>query len=399
MFRPEPVTKSIYWLGVNDRTTDLFETLWPIPRGISYNAYALVDEKVALLDTVRSTNLEEYLGKLRAVLPEGRGVDYLVIHHMEQDHSGSIRRIRELFPEVQILGTQKTAGFLEELYGITENVKAVSDGDTLDLGAHTLRFFSTPMLHWPETMMSYEGSRQVLFPGDAFGTFAALDGGIFDDEIDIPNLEDEAIRYFANIIGKYSMMVQKALTKLEDLDVDILAPVHGPVWRSDPQHIIDLYGRLARMEGEPGVALVYGSMYGQTARMMEAVARGIAEEGVTEVRVSDASRIHVSYTIRDCWKYGVIGLGSPTYDTGLLPPVEELVRLLEHKGLKNRKVGVFGSYGWAGGAVKQLREFAEECDFDLVEPAVRANFAPGAEELGQCEELGRKLGRAVKDMG
>ena len=399
MFRPEPVTESVYWLGVNDRTTDLFERLWPIPQGIAYNAYVLMDEKVALLDTVHSQSLEEYAGKLQAVLPEGKGVDYLIIHHMEPDHSGSVKRMREMFPQMQILGTQKMTDFLRELYGITENVKAVSDGDTLDLGSHTLSFHSTPMLHWPETMMTYDESDGVLFPGDAFGTFGALDGGIFDDEIDISSVDDEAIRYFANIIGKYSMMVRRALTKLQDLDVNILAPVHGPVWRRDPRHIIDLYGRLSRMEGEPGVALVYGSMYGQTAKMMEAVARGIAEEGVTEVSVSDASTIHVSYTIRDCWKYGVIGLGSPTYDTGLLPPVEELVNGLNHKGLQNRSIGVFGSYGWAGGAVKQLREFAEECEFDLLEPAVRANFAPGTEELEQCEQLGRNLGRAAKEIG
>jgi len=398
MFRAEPVSESVYWVGVNDRTTDLFESLWPIPRGISYNAYALVDEKVALLDTVHFKSFDDYVGKLKAVLPEGKGVDYLIIHHMEQDHSGSVRRIREMFPQVQIVGTQKTANFLQELYGISENVKTVSDGDTLDLGSHTLSFYSTPMLHWPETMMSYDEGQRILFSGDAFGTFAALDGGIFDDEINITGLDDEAIRYFANIIGKYSMMVSRALNKLEDLDIDILAPVHGPVWRSDPQHIIDLYGRLSRMEGKPGVALVYASMYGQTAKMMEAVARGIAEEGVTEVRVIDASRTHVSYTIRDCWDYGVIGLGSPTYDTGLLPPVEELTRLLTHKGLENRKVGVFGSYGWAGGAVKQLKAFAEECDFELIEPSVTSNFAPGEQELEQCEQLGRNLGQAAKGM-
>jgi flavorubredoxin len=258
-----------------------------------------------------------------------------------------------------------------------------------------MRFLATPMLHWPETMMTYDPAEKILFSGDAFGSFGALDGGIFDDEIDLDGLEDETIRYFANIIGKYAVMVQRAIQGLAETEIRMIASLHGPVRRTDPARVVDLYDRLSRWEGQQGVALIYASMYGNTRRMMEAVARGLSLEGLKDVVVRDASRTHVSYLLQDCWKYGAVVLGTPTHDRSPLPPVEHLIALLEHKNLKNRLVGLFGSYGWAGGAVQELQKFVEKRKWELVEPVVTAVFAPGQEELKQCRQLGRTLAAAL----
>ena len=254
-----------------------------------------------------------------------------MIHHLEPDHSGSIPILLRAFPGITILGTKKTAEFLEHLYNIKENVKVVADGDELDLGNHKLIFKSTPMVHWPETMMSYEPNAKILFSGDAFGGFGALNGGIFDDDVDLDFYEDEILRYFSNIVGKFSSMVQKAIDKLKDYEIRIVASTHGPIWRTNPERIIDLYNQWSRHESEKGIVVAYASMYGNTQRMMEAVLRGIIDAGLQCIRVHNVSKNHHSFVLKDIWRYKGLVLGSPTYDVKLFPPMDSLVRLLRDK--------------------------------------------------------------------
>ncbi|MBN1510226.1 MAG: FprA family A-type flavoprotein [Sedimentisphaerales bacterium] len=390
-----PIAREVYWVGVNDRLTPWFEALWPLPRGISYNSYLILDEEVALIDAVKDLSVGGYLKKLQRLLGSGRQIDYLVINHLEPDHSGAVPLLRDVFPSMQIVGNRKTAEFVKDLYGIADT-RVVQDGDEIGLGRHKLRFLLTPMVHWPETMMTYEPTDGILFSGDAFGGFGALEGGIFDDEVDIDYFEDEILRYFSNIVGKYSPMVQKAIQKVGGLDIKIVASAHGPVWRSQPRRIVEYYDRWSRQEGEPGVVVAFASMYGSTAKMAEAVERGLAEGGVTTIRTHDVSTSHVSYIIRDAWRYQGLILGSATYDSGVFPLMDALLGSLCSRRLSNRIVGVFGSYGWTGGAVKGLRNFVEQSKLELVEPVVEAKFAATPEQLEQCHALGREMAERVR---
>lgn len=382
-----PIAGDVYWVGVNDRLTPLFEALWPIPRGISYNSYLILDDKVALIDGVKDLSAHGYLERLRHLLGPGRQIDYLVINHLEPDHSGMAPLLKEAFPAMQIVGNRKTAEFVKDLYGIADT-RVIQDGNQIDLGRHTLRFLLTPMVHWPETMMTFDSTNGILFSGDAFGSFGALEGGIFDDEVDVGYFEDEILRYFSNIIGKYSPMVLKAIQKVADLEIKTIAAAHGPIWRSEPRRIVDYYDRWSRQQGEPGAVVAFGSMYGATAKMAEAVERGLADGGVKAIRVHDVSKGHVSYVIRDAWRYQGLVLGSPTYDSGVFPLMGAVIESLSSRRLGNRLVGVFGSYGWSGGAVKDLRDFVEQNKLELVEPVVEAKFAATAEQLDQCHQLG-----------
>ncbi len=390
------ITDGIHWIGVNDFETHLFEALWPLPKGVSYNAYMIVDEKVVLIDTVKGPYFSTYLDKLKSLLPVGKTVDYLVVNHMEPDHSGSIKVLREAFPEVKIIGNQKTADMLGAFYGLTDNLVVVRDGEELSLGEKRLVFYMTPMVHWPETMMTYEKSTGVIFSGDAFGGFGALNGGIFDDEVDVDYYEDEVLRYFSNIVGRYSAMVQKAFEKLKGVDIKIICTTHGPVWRNDPAHIINLYDRWSKQQTEEGVVLVYGSMYGNTQKMMEAVAAGLVKGGVEKIRVHNISTSHLSFIIRDIWRFKGLVLGSCTYNMELFPPMKQLVNAIENRMMVNRKIGIFGSYTWSGGALKELQEFAGKSKCERVGPVIEAKSSPTAEDIDRCVELGMNMAKAVK---
>lgn len=274
-------------------------------------------------------------------------------------------------------------------------MRAVSDGETLDLGGKTLVFHHIPFVHWPETMATYEATEKVLFPCDAFGGFRALDGAIFADEVDFSLYEGEVLRYFSNIVGMQSQAVLRAIEKLKGVPIEVIAPSHGLIWRKNPETIVNLYARWARHEGEPGVAVVFGSMYGETRKMAEAVAQGIREAGLP-ARVLDAGRVHVSFLIRDAWRFRGLVLGSPTYDTGIFPPIEYLLRLLERKRLKNRVVGIFGSYGWRGGARAKIEEKVRELGWELV-GSVEFCGAPAEEDLRRGRELGRAVAQRVRE--
>ena len=240
------VTDKIYWLGANDRRTNLFENMWPIPQGVSYNSYLIVDEKIALVDTLEYGSSDDYLDKIEDLI-DGKPIDYLIINHMEPDHSGAIKTIVEKYPDIKLVGNLKTFKIVDAYFGLKDMQYMVEDGDEISLGHHILKFIMTPWVHWPETMMTYDLTEKVLFSGDAFGSFGTLDGGIFDDEIEFEEYyEAEMRRYFSNIVGKYSNMVQKAFKKLEGIDIKYICATHGPIWRTDINKVLSLYDKLSK---------------------------------------------------------------------------------------------------------------------------------------------------------
>ncbi len=301
-----------------------------------------------------------------------------------------------LFPQIQIIGNARTAEFLKCFFGIEKNIRIIKDRETLELGRHKINFLLTPMVHWPETMMAYEEKEKVLFSGDAFGGFGALDSGIFDDEVDLNFFEEEARRYFSNIIGKYSAMVQKAILQLKHLDIHVVASTHGPVYRSNPQHIISRYNKWSNYETETGAVIVYGSMYGNTRKMADTVAGVLAEEKIKEIRVHNVSRSHLSFIINDVWRFKGLILAACTYNSGIFPLMDNLVRFLENENIKNHILGIIDNHGWSGGALAVLKEFAQKSQIKLIEPAVEARCSPGRADLKKCELLARNIAAALK---
>lgn len=397
MYDTIPVCKDIFWVGVNDHETDLFESVWPLPRGVSYNSYLVRGEKSALIDTVKGSKMNLLVDKIAYLLGPDRQLDYLIVNHMEPDHSGAIKILKSLYPDLKIVGNVQTKEMLKNFYALTDDLIIVKEGDVLDLGGHKLRFHLIPMVHWPETMVTFDTETGVLFPCDAFGGFGTLDGGIFDDEVDMEYYEGEILRYYSNIVGRYSPQVQKAIVKLKDLDIRVIAPSHGPIHRKDPGKIVRLYDRWSRHVSECGAVVVYGSMYGNTQRMAEAVARSMAEEGIEKIIVHDISRSHVSFVVRDIWRFKGLVLASCTYNMTLFPPMGTLLEHLRNKMLKDRLVGVCGSYTWAKGvALKSLLDFAHSGGWELLEPQVEMKSAPGEEVLEQCALLGKNMAEKLK---
>lgn len=384
------LAENIFYLGFNDRRTHLFENLWPIPYGVSYNSYLIVDEKIALIDTVERTFVDEYLEQIE-ILTNGRKVDYLVINHMEPDHSGALKAVVAKYPDITLVGNKKTFDMVANYYKITENLLEVFDESELPLGKHRLTFATTPMVHWPETMVSFEMTEKILFSGDAFGSFGTLDGGIFDDELNLANYEEELMRYFTNIVGKYCPHTQRALKKIQTLDVKMLAATHGPIWRTNLSFILDRYEKWSSYTTDPGAVIVYGSMYGNTEKMADTIARQLAVRGIKNIRVYDASKTHASYIISDIFKYKAFIVGSAAYNNELFPSVETLISKIEHMGIKNHLLGIFGSYGWNGGGVKNLQKFADNIKWELVYEPVEEKGTLKADKFRQCIDLANAM--------
>ena len=392
------IKPDIYWIGVNDRITDLFEGLWPISKeGVSYNSYLINDEKKAVVDLMKSFKGDEYFAQIDEITDVSK-IDYIIINHMEPDHSGLLRTLRRISPNVALIGTAKTKKLLEDFFSIKDNVVVVNDGDTLSLGKRTLQFFMTPFLHWPETMMTYETTERILFSCDAFGGYGAIRGAIFDDGCEqIDFYKEEALRYYVNIVANYSSRVLSAIEKLADVPVDVIAPSHGLIWREKKSDIVDLYKRWAEYatgETEPGITLVYGSMYGNTEVVMNAVAQGISRVGLP-LEIFDAARTHVSYILPSLWtKRGVI-IGAPTYEVSLFPPMADMLNMAVRKRIKNKKVAYFGSFGWSGGAMREMQKIIEPLKWDLVD-SFEFLGAPTEEDIKTAEEFGARFAEIVK---
>jgi flavorubredoxin len=395
MFKPVKLTENIYFVGVNDRRTALFENMWPLHRGVSYNSYLIVDDKITLIDTMEAGHVDHWLSRIRSIIAE-KPIDYLVVNHMEPDHSGAIHLLRQLYPAIKIIGNKKTIPMIDGFYGINNNMQEVAEGETIALGQHSLTFYTVAMVHWPESMVCFENTSKTLFSSDAFGSFGAFEGGIFDDEIDFEYYIDEMRRYYSNIVGKYGSPVQKALSKLGSLDIKTIAPSHGPLYRKFISRMIEMYDKWSRYEGEEGVVVAYASMYGNTEEMADAIARSLAENGIRNIRVYDVSKTHASYIISDIFKYKGLILGSPTYCNELHPNMEALVSKLENMGVSNHYYGVFGSFSWAGAAVKKLVEVGESLKLELVNNTVEEKQGLKPDKYEACLALGKAMAERLK---
>lgn len=382
--------ENLHYVGVNDRTKDLFESLWPVPKGVSYNSYLVVNERVALIDTVDANFFEEYLRRIRRAIGY-RPIDYLVINHMEPDHSGSINLIRKYYPDITLVGNVQTLRMVDGYYGEGGKRLQVSDGDSLSLGDKVLTFHLIPMVHWPETMATFMPEDGILFTGDAFGCFGALNGGVSDTSMDTAPYWEEMVRYYANIVGKYGAQVQRALQKLSSLSIRMICPTHGPVWTGEIPRVLSLYNRMSRYEGDEGLVICYGSMYGNTLRMAEAIAEAASEAGVRTIRMHDVARTHHSYIIADVFRHRGLIVGAPTYNGDLYPPLETLLKELVSRDIRHHLFGYFGSFTWAGQTVKRVAALTDRCQCEVVAPPIemkQGNF-PAVEEA--CRTLGRVM--------
>jgi anaerobic nitric oxide reductase flavorubredoxin len=392
------IRPGVYWIGLNDRTTDLFEGIWPVAdAGVTYNSYLIRDQKNVIIDLAKGFKTDEYIEKIEAIVPLSE-IDYIVVNHMEPDHTGAIRAFTRISPRLTILATEKAREMLAAFYGITENVRVVADGEELSLGSRTLKFVHAPFVHWPETMVTYDAADQILFSCDAFGGYGALPGTIFDDQCsDLVYYEREALRYFVNIVAKFSVPTLKAIEKLSDVPLSVIAPSHGLVWRRDPARVVELYRKWAELStggGETGVTLVYGSMYGNTEKMMNAVAQGISRAGIP-VEIFDAARTHVSFILPSLWTQRGIMIGAPTYEGTLFPPVAQVIDMAGLKRVINKKAAIFGSYGWSKGGMAAFQKLAEPLKWQVTE-MLEFRGTPTAELLKQGEEFGERFAAAVK---
>ena len=366
----ERISQRIFSVGVNDTDKVLFEGLWPLPYGVSYNAYVVSDEKVALIDTVEGGFEDEFLSNIREAIGD-RPIDYLVVNHMEPDHSSLISYMLEKYPDMMIVANSKTVPMLKGYYDVPEDkVHVVAEGGELSLGGCSLKFYMVPMVHWPETMVTWLEEENTVFSGDAFGTFGAVPGSIVDEEGTLMEFKDEMIRYYSNIVGKYGKPVQTALKKLSGLNVLRICSTHGPVWENEVAEVVSLYDRLSRYDVDRGVCIVYGSMYGNTAAAAEALASELEKLGVPyaihDLAGNNAGELGISGALRDVFKYDTIAAGSPTYNNGIFPPVEAFMRSLQARLIKNRRFYAFGSYTWAGSSVNQLNQMAADLGFEVL---------------------------------
>lgn len=389
------LSDAVHYVGVNDRRTALFENLWPLPEGIAYNAYLIKDRYNVLIDTVEVSKTEELILELRAIL-RNEPLHYLVVNHTEPDHSGALNMLLKEWPQLCVVGNKVSFRFLDGFYGAVQNRKIVEHGDVLETGKHRLKFYSTPMIHWPETMMSFEENTGILFSGDAFGSFKTLDGGIFDDELDIKLYEEEMRRYYSNIVGKYGKNVQRAYDTLKDIPVRMIASTHGPVFRSDTKWVLSRYDRWSREETREGAVVIYGSMYGHTEAMADYTARCLKEAGVPEVRVYDASKTHPSYILSAVWEYKGVVLASPAYNNDLFPSMKNVIEKFLERKMAPRAAAVIGIATWSGGGVKNLKRLVDELGWELSTETHEAKYAAGADDYAACRKLAFELADKIK---
>lgn len=393
------VTDKILWVGASDRRLHLFENMFPIPDGVAYNSYVIVDEKIAILDTADSSVTRQYQENLTAALA-GRQPDYLVVNHMEPDHCADIAELAKLYPSMQIVGNQKTFGLMNQFYNmdLADRTLVVKEGDVLDLGEHKLNFVMAPMVHWPEAMMTFESTHGILFSADAFGSFGALDGSLFNDENRNPHgLHSEMRRYYSNIVGKYGMQVQSVLKKAAALDIKMICPLHGPVWREDLAWLLDKYQKWSSYTPEENtVAIFYGSMYGNTAEAADLLAGKLAEAGVKGVTVRDVSKTDVSYLISDVFRASHLVLASPTYNNGLYPKMANFIEDMKALNVQNRTVSIIENGSWAPQSGKVMREMLGEMkNMTVLEKSLSIRSALKQEQLAVLDEMTAEILEAL----
>ena len=362
MYCVRKVVDDLYWVGGNDHSLALFENIHPIPRGVSYNSYLLLDEKTVLFDTVDWSICRQFLENVEHVL-DGRDLDYLVINHMEPDHGASIEEILLRYPNVTIISTEKSIMLMHQFgFDVDDKTMTVKEGDSFRFGKHNIVFVEAPMVHWPEAMVSFDTTDGILFSADAFGSFGALDGKLFNDEVNFDrDWIDDARRYYTNIVGKYGPHVQALLKKASTLDIHYICPLHGPVWRNDFGYLLDKYDKWSRYEPETcGVMIAYASMYGNTESAAQVLAAKLAEKGMTNIALYDVSNTHVSYLISETFKYSHIVLASVTYNLGIYPVMHDYLMHMKALNLQKRTVGIIENGSWAPKSGSLMKEFLDE---------------------------------------
>ena len=385
------ITKDIRYIGVNDHAVDLFEGQYVVPGGMCYNSYAIVDEKVAIMDTVDRGFTHQWLDNIQNTLG-GRKPDYLVVQHMEPDHSANIANFLKVYPEATVVSSAKAFVMMKNFFGddYADRRIVVGEGDTLCLGKHTLTFVGAPMVHWPEAMVTYDAYDKVLFSADAFGTFGALNGNIFADEVDFENqwLED-ARRYLTNIVGKHGAQVQAALKKALTLDIQMICPLHGPVWRENLGWFIDKYQKWSTYTPEDhNVLVLYGSIYGNTENAAAVLAGKLADAGEKNIAMYDVSVTDPSYLLSEAFRCDRIIFACPTYNGGIFPKMETLLHELKAHNFQNRKVAVFDNGTWAATAGKQIREMLSQMkNMEIMEPCLSVKSALKADQLEEMDKI------------
>lgn len=380
------ISNSVVYIGVNDKTIDLFESQYKVPNGVSYNSYVILDEKVAVMDTVDKRVTEQWLENLSQAL-NGRSVDYLVVSHLEPDHASNIQKLAELYPNMKIVGNAKIFSMLPQFFtmDLSDRSVVVKEGDTLSLGSHTLQFFMAPMVHWPEVMVEYEQSEKILFSADGFGKFGALD--VEED------WTDEARRYFINIVGKYGTQVQNLLKKAATLDIQTICPLHGPVLKENLGYYIDKYLTWSSYEPEEeGVVIAYASIHGNTAKAAEKMAEILKEKGAKAVRSFDLARDDMAEAVSEAFRYDKLILMSPTYDGALFPCMEDFLYHLKVKTYKKRTVGIVENGSWAPMAGKLMKAYLETLkDIQICEPVVSIKSVMKEADVKNLETLAEAL--------
>lgn len=356
------ITDDMYWIGGNDRRIALFENVFPVPRGVSYNSYVVLDEKTVLLDTVDKAASGIFFENLEYVL-NGRKLDYLIVNHMEPDHCAEIANVLLRYPDVKIVGNAKTFGMIKQFFDfdVDSHSITVKEGDTLNTGKHTFAFVMAPMVHWPEVMVTYDTTDKILYSADAFGTFGAINGNIFADEV---NFEtewlDDARRYYTNIVGKYGPQVQALLKKAATLDIAMVCPLHGPIWRENIAWYIDKYDKWSSYTPEEkAVVIVCGSIYGNTENAAEILAAKLADKGIRSIKLYDVSVTHPSEIVSECFRASHIVFASPTYNSGIFCNMETVLNDIKAHNLQNRTVAIIQNGTWAATCGKMIRDIVD----------------------------------------
>ena len=396
MYNVKRITENLFWVGANDRRIALFEGVYHAPQGVSYNSYILLDEKTVLLDTVDKAVTHQFMENVAHVL-NGRKLDYLIINHMEPDHCAEIPTILAKYPEVKIVCNAKIKTMMEQFFDFElseEQFKIVNEGDVLNTGKHNLTFLMAPMVHWPEVMVTYDATDKILFSADAFGSFGAIDGNIFADEVNWENRYlNEARRYYTNIVGKYGPQVQMLLKKVSSIEIDMICPLHGYVWRKDLDKFIDLYQKWSTYTPEiNSVMIAYASVYGGTQNAAEILAGELAELGVKDIKMFDVSVTHSSYVVSDMFKYSHIVFASTTYNNGIFVEMENLIHDIVAHNIQNRKVAVVENGSWAPQAGRLMTELLSQIkNTEFITSGVSIKSAVKSEKRDELKNLAKAI--------
>lgn len=401
MYNTKKITEDLFWVGANDRRIALFEGVYHAPQGVSYNSYVLLDEKTVLLDTVDKAVTHQFMENVAHVL-NGRSLDYLVINHMEPDHCAEIPTILAKYPNVKIVCNAKIKTMMEQFFDfeIAENqFQMVNEGDVLNTGKHNLTFLMAPMVHWPEVMVTYDTTDKILFSADAFGSFGAIDGNIFADEVDWENRYlNEARRYYTNIVGKYGPQVQMLLKKASGVEINIICPLHGYVWRKDLDKFIDLYQKWSTYTPEiNSVMIAYASVYGGTQNAAEILATELADLGVKDIKMFDVSVTHSSYVVSDMFKYSHIVFASTTYNNGIFVEMENLIHDIVAHNIQNRKVAVIENGSWAPQSGRLMTELLSQIkNTEFIGGSVSIKSAVKSDKRDELKNLAKAIVESMK---